>query len=84
MKIYLVQSSSNDPKDNGVQAVCTTLKKAIELIKSQYEHPECYKPIKEKCYFEEDGEWTTCHIENEAGYYIDFDIKKDYTDDWLD
>ena len=84
MKIWLVKSTSNDPKDNGVQAVCTTLKKAIELVKSQYDSPECYRPVKDKCTFEEDGKWTICHIENEAGYYVDFEIEEGWTDDWLD
>lgn len=87
MDIYLIEQTESMIQYNirprkQVIAVCTSRKKAVEMIKSLIEEPCCERPIMSECTYDEELELG--HIQNEYGYCCDYEIIAGVTDDWLD
>lgn len=70
---------------NGLAAVCTSLDKAIEMLKDWHKDE-----LEDKSKFEKisdtleiNGEYSYAEIRNESGAWIQLEVEAAWTNDWL-
>lgn len=84
MNIYLLNINSSW-RDTELAAVCTSLDKAILMMREWYDSEVADKARLEDVTLEVDidGEFSTATIRNERGAWEEMSIKVGETDDWL-